>query len=339
MSETGSFTPSSTLEYLQRIPAPEGPPPRPRYWLHALLLVATLFTTLVMGARMQFNFDHNLPALSFADESIPFFPAGWLFSHPARLSAGWPFAATLLLFFLAHEMGHYITCRHYGIHATLPFFIPFPTPIGTIGAVILIRSKIYSRAALFDIAVAGPIAGFVLAFAVLLLSLGWAKPAAAPGPFDLQIGLPLVFYLSHGLLRVLLPMHGVSGLPLGGLLLHPASVAAWVGMYATALNLLPSGQLDGGHIVYALAPRAHRRMSWMTVITLVGLGARTYKSNHMNNSWWLWAVVITVMNVLTIRQRQAPDYPVIPRNRWVWTLLAAVILLLTFTTSPFQASF
>lgn len=340
MSEPGTSIPSSTLEYYHPLPAPGGPPPRPRYWLHALLLSATVFTTLVMGARMQFNFDHNRPALSFADESIPFFPANWLFSHPARLWAGWPFAVTLLLFFLAHEMGHYVTCRRYGIHATLPFFIPFPTPIGTMGAIILIRSKIHSRAALFDIAVAGPIAGFVLAFAALLLSLGWAKPAAGgPNPFDLQIGLPFIFNVSQSLLRALLPMHGVSGSPLGGLLLHPASIAAWVGMYATALNLLPSGQLDGGHIVYALAPRAHRTISWMTVIALVGLGAQTYKSIHMNNSWWFWALVITVMNVLTIRQRQAPDYPVIPGNRWIWALSAAIILLLTFTASPFRAYF
>lgn len=340
MSEPASSFPASTLDYYQPLPQPERLAPRPKYWLHGLLLLATVFTTLVMGARMQYNFDHGRPALSFADESIPFFPAGWLFSHPARLWAGWPFAVTLLLFFLAHEMGHYVTCRRYGIYATLPFFIPFPTPVGTMGAVILIRSKIHSRAALFDIAVAGPIAGFVIAFAALLLSLGWARPAqVAPNPFDLQIGLPLIFHRSHRLLHALLPERGYSGLPLGALLLHPASIAAWVGMYATALNLLPSAQLDGGHIVYALAPRAHRTISWMTVVALLGLGARTYKLVHMNNSWWFWAVIITVMNLLTLRQRQAPDYPVIPGSRWLWALIATVILLLTFTTSPFRTSF
>ena len=337
MSEPTPSIPASTLEYYHPLPKPEGAPPRPRYWLHAVLLIATIFTTLVMGARMQYNFDHNRPALSLADESLPFFPANWLFSHPARISAGWPFAATLLLFFLAHEMGHYVACRHYGIHATLPFFIPFPTPVGTMGAIILIRSKIHSRAALFDIAVAGPIAGFIVAILALLLSLGWAKPAhLAPYHNDLQIGLPLIFGLANRLLHGVSLLDRVNGVPFDELLLHPASIAAWVGMYATALNLLPSGQLDGGHIVYALAPRVHRMISWITVIALLGLGARAYKSAHMNNSWWLWAAIITVMNVLTYRIEQAPDHPVLPANRWILAVLAAAMLLVTFTVSPFQ---
>ena len=116
------------------------------------------------------------PALSVNDDSLPFFPANWAFSHPARLLGGLPFMATLMLFFLAHEMGHYLYCRRYGVYATLPFFIPVPTPIGTMGAVILIRSRIRSRTALFDIGIAGPIAGFVVAFAILIVSLAWSRP-------------------------------------------------------------------------------------------------------------------------------------------------------------------
>lgn len=336
MSDFTPSIPTSTLEYPQQLPKLQGPPPRPRYWLHALLLIATTFTTLVMGARMQYNFDHNRPALSFADESLPFFPASWLFSHPARIWAGWPFAATLLLFFLAHEMGHYLACRRYGVRATLPFFIPFPTPVGTMGAIILIRSKIHSRAALFDIAVAGPVAGFIVAILALLISLAWAKPAhSGPSPYDLRIGLPLIFGLAIKLLDALSLLNR-TGVPLERLLLHPASVAAWVGMYATALNLLPSGQLDGGHIVYALVPRAHRVISWTTVIALVGLGAWAYRSAHTNNSWWFWAAIIAVMNVLTHRLEQAPDYPVLPVNRWILAVVAGAMLLLAFTVSPFQ---
>jgi membrane-associated protease RseP (regulator of RpoE activity) len=102
------------------------------------------------------------------------------------------------------------------------------------------------------------------------------------------------------------------------------------------LNLLPSGQLDGGHIVYALAPRAHRLISWTTVVVLVGLGAWAYHSDHQNYSWWVWAGLITVMNVLTIRQRQAPDHPAIPGSRWPLALLAGLMLVLTFTIFPFQ---
>lgn len=337
MSDSTPPVPSFSQGYSQQqLPVPERRPPRPRYWLHALLLFATIFTTLVMGARMQYNFDHNRPALSFADESLPFFPARWIVSHPERIWAGWPFAMTLLLFFLAHEMGHYVACRRYGIYATLPFFIPFPTPVGTMGAIILIRSKIYSRAALFDIAVAGPIAGFIVAILALLLSLGWAKPAhSGLSQYDLRIGLPLIFGLAIKLLHAF-SLHPFASVPLNGLLLHPASIAAWVGMYATALNLLPSGQLDGGHIVYALFPRGHRVISWITVIALLVLGAMAYRSAQMNNSWWFWAAIITVMNVLTYRLEQAPNYPALPANRWALAVLAAAMLVVTFTVSPFQ---
>lgn len=332
MSEANSPVPTSTLEYYNALPRPEGTPPRPRYWLHVLLLLATLFTTLVMGARMQYNFDHNHPALSLADESIPYFPASWCLTHPNWILAGWPFAATLMMFFLSHEMGHYLMCRRYGIRATLPFFIPVPTPIGTMGAVILIRSKIHSRAALFDVGIAGPIAGFVVALVVLVLSLGLAKPApTALGPGDMQIGLPLVFEFIHKALGVVSSNHEVASMPLGRMLLHPASVAAWVGMYATALNLLPSSQLDGGHIIYALVPQLHRLISWGTVLGLLLLGR-----HHV--SWRMWAGVIIAMNVLTYRQEQAPDYPALPANRWALAVVAAVMLVLTFIVSPFQMS-
>lgn len=328
MSEPNPSIPASTVEYYPPLPLPEGKPPKQRYWLHGLLLMATLFTTMVMGARMQYNFDSNRPALSLSDESIPYFPAGWIVSHPARFWAGWPFAVAVMLFFLAHEMGHYLCCRYYGIRATLPFFIPVPTPIGTMGAVILIRSKIRTRAALFDVGIAGPIAGFIVATAALLLSFTWSKPALAPpSPEDLQVGLPWIFHGAHWLLARIFPLHATA--PLGMTLLHPVAIAAWVGMYATALNLLPSGQLDGGHIVYALSPRAHRLVSWLIVIGLLLLGRKS-----MN--WRLWAALILVMNVLTYRQRQAPEYPQLPTSRWILAVIGLAILILTFTVSPFQ---
>jgi membrane-associated protease RseP (regulator of RpoE activity) len=111
--------------------------------------------------------------------------------------------------------------------------------------------------------------------------------------------------------------------------LHPTAIAAWVGMFATALNLLPSGQLDGGHLVYALVPRAHRVISWLTVLVLVVLG-RIY------TNWWVWAGLLFVMNVLTRRQKQAPSYPQLPPSRWPLALLALAMLALTFTISPFE---
>src|SRR5215469_14230001 len=164
---------SSTAEYYSPVEVFVVRPPKPRYWLHGLLLLVTIFTTLIVGARMEFNFLHNLPALSAGDEFPPFFPVEWVFRSPSRLLLGIPFSATLLLILLAHEMGH---CRYYRVHATLPFFIPAPTLIGTLGAVIRIKSPIRSRAALFDIGIAGPIAGFIVAVSVLMVAMLHSKP-------------------------------------------------------------------------------------------------------------------------------------------------------------------
>jgi|SRR5271157_1768940 len=333
MSQPDPPFPSSTIEYYQALPRPVGPPPRQRYWLHALLLLATCFTTLVVGARMEFNFLQNLPSFSYGGEFIPFFPVGWVLAQPSRLLLGIPFSATLLGILLAHEMGHYLFCRYYGVRATLPFFIPAPTVIGTLGAVIRIKAPIRSRAALFDIGIAGPIAGFAVAVATLAVAMSLSKPLAPGiGPPSLQLGFPEIFYVVHSLLRSVAPNHAIAALPLHQVYLHPTVVAAWVGMFATALNLLPSSQLDGGHIVYALAPRAHRVISWITVVGLVYLG-RLYLG------WRVWAGLLIVMNVMTYRQRQAPEYPSLPANRWALALVAVIMLALTFTISPFQMNY
>ena len=332
MSELNSPIPSSTLEYYRPAPRPEGRPPRERYWLHALLLVATVFTTLVVGARMEFNFLNNLPPFAAGDEWLPFFPLGWIVAQPSRLLLGIPFSGTLLSILLAHEMGHYLFCRYYGVRATLPFFIPAPTLIGTLGAVIRIKAPIRSRAALFDIGIAGPIAGFVVAVITLAVAMMLSKPlAAGMGPSDLQLGIPLIFRVVHHVLSTIAPNHPIAALPLTQIYMHPTAVAAWVGMFATALNLLPSSQLDGGHIVYALAPRLHRVVSWITVVALLFL-ARAYVG------WRVWAGLLIVMNVVTFRQRQAPGYPDLPANRWVLALLALIMLVLTFTISPFHTN-
>ena len=307
-------------------------PPKPRYWLHGLLLLLTIFSTLIVGARMEFNFLHSLPAFAAGDEFLPFFPVEWIVQQPARLLLGIPFSATLLLILLAHEMGHYLYCRYYGVQATLPFFIPAPTFFGTLGAVIRIKSPIRSRAALFDIGIAGPIAGFLVAISVLLVSLSVSKPLVpGMGPSDIYLGYPLIFDLMHRLLATLAPGLPVSALPLSRVYLHPTAVAAWVGMFATALNLLPSGQLDGGHIVYALWPRAHRSISWITVLVLLYLG-RQYMG------WRVWAGLVAAMNVISWRQHQAPDIPGIHGARRGFALLALVLLILTLTPIPFRGA-
>jgi hypothetical protein len=302
------------------------PQPKPRYWLHALLLLATCFTTLVMGARMQYNFQHGQPALSANDDSVPYFPANWAFSHPARLLGGLPFMATLMLFFLAHEMGHYIYCRRYGIYATLPFFIPMLTPIGTMGAVILIRSRIRSRTALFDIGIAGPIAGFVVALAVLAVSLGWSKPVhPGLGTAEYELGYPLIFQGLHRLLVSMNLLRGASALPLDRVLLHPTAIAAWVGMLATSLNLLPGGQLDGGHIIFSLAPQAHKLVSRLTILILLPMGY------YLWTGWFVWAILLQVSS---LRHPQVAEWPRVSGNRMWLAAFALLMLALTLTPAP-----
>jgi membrane-associated protease RseP (regulator of RpoE activity) len=280
-----------------------------------------------MGARMQYNFQNGQPALSLEDDSVPYFPAGWAFSHPARLLGGLPFMATLMLFFMAHEMGHYLYCRRYGVYATLPFFIPMPTLIGTMGAVILIRSRIRSRTALFDIGIAGPIAGFVVALSVLLASLGWSKPMqATAGQGEYQLGYPLIFHMVHRLLGSMSLVHGpASGLPLDRLLLHPMAIAAWVGMLATSLNLLPGGQLDGGHIVFSIAPQAHKFISRLTILILVPM------AYYLWTGWIVWAILLQVSS---LRHPQVAELPRVSGGRTWLAFLALLMLACTLTLAP-----
>lgn len=326
---TSTFT-SSTLEYYRPLPVMARRGPRQRYWLHALLLLLTCFSTLVVGARMEFAFLHNLPPFVAGDEYVPFFALGWIMAQPSRLLLGIPFSFSLLLILMAHEMGHYFYCGYHRVYATLPFFIPAPTLLGTLGAVIRIKSPIRSRAALFDIGIAGPIAGFVVAVVTLAIALVLSKPLVpGMGPSDVQLGFPWIVRAMHSMLGAVDPHYAIAGLSLRHVYLHPTGVAALVGMFATALNLLPSGQLDGGHIVYAVWPRAHRLVSWITVVALIGMG-------QLYAGWRVWAGLLLVMNIVTWRQRQAPSYPELPSNRWGFAVFGLAMLLLTFTVAPFQ---
>lgn len=328
MSEPSPPISTSTLEYYQALPEPTGEPPPERYWLHALLLLATCFTTLVTGARMQYNFAHDFPALSLSDGSAPLFPVSWVFSDLKHVLSGLPFAAAVMFFFLAHEMGHYLYCRRYRIYATLPFFIPMPTPIGTMGAVILIKSPIRSRKALFDIGIAGPIAGFVVALGLLVLSIGWSKPmpvlphASVP---DIEIGYPLIFQWIYGLLMAMNPGSAVAGLPLNRVLLHPVAIAAWVGMFATALNLLPGGQLDGGHILYSISPRAHRFVSRLAILVLLPM------AYYLWAGWIVWAILLQVSS---LRRPQVEELPRVSGARLWLALFALFMLVCTLNIAP-----
>src|SRR2546426_9060125 len=231
--------------------------PRPqkrRYWLHILLFLGTIFTTLVVGARMEFNFQNNLPAFSMNDDALPFFPVRWALAQPSRLLLGIPFASTLMLILLAHEMGHYLCCRYYGVYATLPFFIPFPTLIGTLGAFIRIRSPIRSRSALFDIGIAGPIAGFVVALTVLIFAMPYSKVGTPPVISDIQLGYPLIFKLVWAILP-LADIHGGSS-PVSDIYFSSIAHSGLVGKFPPPLQFFSWGAVGGGSPWFSLGRRA-----------------------------------------------------------------------------------
>jgi hypothetical protein len=322
---------SSTYEYAAQMPAIEvvvTHPPSERYWLHALLFLATIFTTLVVGAGMQFSFKNNLAPYSVdANAALAFFPIEWIARQPSRLALGIPFSGALLLILLCHEMGHYLYCRRYHVWASLPYFIPFLSLAGTMGAFIRIRSAIRSRAALFDIGIAGPIAGFIPAVGALFVGLTLSKTALPPSPIlqDIAFGHPLIFSVAHRILAWLThaPVHS---LPLERISLHPIAFAAWVGMVVTSLNLLPGGQLDGGHILYAVFPRGHRLVTVLTVMALIPMGFQSV-------GWWVWSLVLLATGW---RHPEVPQWPGLDRKRWALALLAVVLLLVTITPVPIQ---
>ena len=288
-----------------------------RLWLHILLLLATLFTTTLVGAGMQYNFEHNLPFFD-ADHWLRAYTTG--LASPAAFAAGFPFSITLLTILMAHEMGHYMACMYYGVNATLPFFLPSPMPVtGTFGAFIRIRSAITSKRILFDIGVAGPIAGFI--FLVPALGVGLAFSKILPGiqnQGSLHLGAPALQLLAQ---RFIFP-----GVAPADIYLHPVARAAWVGMFATALNLLPIGQLDGGHILYALLGRFHR---WTT---LVFLGILAVLGKFWNG-WWLWAVML-----FFFARRHPPLYDETKpgASRIQLGILALALFILCFTVIPIR---
>ena len=273
---------------------------------------------MVVGARMEFYFLHHQPVLWLSDDSLSIFPIGWIAQHPANLLLGLPFSLTLMFILFAHEMGHYLYARRYRVYATPPLFVPcaYLSLFGTLGAFIRIKSPIPSRAALFDIGIAGPIAGFIPASAALLYGLSLSRPVIGLADPALHLGFPLAFSLGARLLNVAWPLSALS--------LHPIAVAAWVGMFATALNLMPVGQLDGGHIVFSISPRFHRWVSLMAVLALVPLG------KYLWTGWFFWAVLVAS----TLRHPNVPRYPAVVGKRRLLALCAALMLVLSFTPAP-----
>ena len=233
------------------------------------------------------------------------------------------YSASVLGVLGAHEMGHYLACRYYDVDATLPFFLPFPSLSGTMGAVIKIREAFPTRAALFDIAIGGPIGGFVVLVPLLFAGMHFSNVIPVPAHMDgYSLGEPLLFRLATWLQFGHIP-DGYS------VNIHPVVFAAWFGMLATAWNLLPFGQLDGGHLIYATLGDRSRYFSYVTVAGAIVMCFISY-------SW----VLMTVMMVAMLyfigprHPRVLAEYEPLGRGRYLLFALAIVIFILCFTPTP-----
>ena len=327
----GAFPDRALEDRLFEIP----PPPEPaweeyrvphRYWLHGLLLLLTLLSATVVGAGLADSFAANRP---FSLDG-PVLGYVHMWHDPSYLLRGLPFSVTLLVILMAHEMGHYLTARYYRVDVSLPYFLPAPTLIGTLGAFIRIRSAIASKRALFDIGIGGPLAGFVMLIGPLAAGLSLSKVVPGIGAQgDVILGNPLVMRLFE---LVLFP-----GVPAGDISLHPMARAAWAGLLATALNLLPIGQLDGGHILYAFAGERTRTLSRIFVGVLASLGVYQLFATHYANgyTWLVWASILFFFGM---RHPAIYDPHPVGRARTWLGIAALVIFILSFTVSPVRTN-
>jgi membrane-associated protease RseP (regulator of RpoE activity) len=276
-------------------------PSRPR--INIILFVLTVLSTLVAGSGAFFAFNP--------------------LTEPARVLDGVPFAFTLLAILGTHEFGHYFVARAYGASVSLPYFIPAPPPFlfGTLGAIIRMRSPARDRNSLFDIAAAGPLAGLLVALPALWVGLGWSKVAALPEGGSVIFGDSLLMRLMTWLVFGSLP-------PGHDVFVHPVALASWVGLFVTALNLIPVGQLDGGRIAYALFGSWHRQVSIATFLGLLALGAVTGSSN-----WFVWAFLLFFVMGF---QHQPPldDVSPLSPGRYAVGLLCLLLLILLLPPVP-----
>lgn len=294
--------------------APARPKYRDRVWLHALLFVLTVATTTDAGMVHYAGF-----LMDFVNRSID------LTRTELAIRGLW-YSGTILAILGTHELGHYLACRYYRVDASLPYFLPVPLPLtGTIGAFIRIREPIPTKRVLFDIGVAGPIAGFLVAVPALFIGLSLSRVVRIPPDFDgMWLGEPLLFRAANWLIWGSTP-DGYS------VNMHPMAFAAWFGLLATALNLIPIGQLDGGHISYAVLGR---RSSAVTVASIVTAVILTYFST----SWLVWTVLMVVMLMAygPHHPRTIDEHiPLDPARKWL-AFAALVILIVCFTPVPMQ---
>lgn len=306
--------------YEQFIPKPL-PPPHGRWWVQALLLVLTLISTTFAGGCHYYSF---LQELSSADLP-PATPAlGSLFANPSFYLHGLWYSLTILGILGCHEMGHYLACLRYNVLATRPFFLPAPVLTGTLGAFIRIKSRIPTKIALFDIGIAGPIAGFVVAVPLLFAGLAMSRVDRLPADAStlVELGEPLLFRFA----AFVIWGHVPAGYSIN---MHPMAFGAWFGLLATALNLFPISQLDGGHIAYAVFGRRSTFVSLAMIVVAIGL-------TFVSSSWIVWTV-LTVVMMFALGPHHPPtldDEIPLDRGRLMLAAVALVMLIVCFTPAP-----
>jgi membrane-associated protease RseP (regulator of RpoE activity) len=306
-------------------------------WINLLLFILTFFSVLITGAM----YGVEQPFTSDVIETII-----------NVFTKGWPFAASMLAILAAHEFGHYFMGRYHGVHVTLPYFIPFPlSPFGTMGAFINMKEIPRNRRQLLDISLAGPFAGLIIAIPVLFIGLKLSTisilQASPPAGQVLQMeGSSLLYLLMKYLaLGNLLPapvsyegmnpflywvIYFFSGkpFPAGGtdVMLDPVAWAGWAGMLVTALNLIPAGQLDGGHIIYVLIGKEKaQKMRPFILVGLIALG-------FIWSGWWLWAAIIFFLG--RFYAEPLDQITELDGKRKALALLALIVFFLVFTPVP-----
>lgn len=308
-----------------------------REWrLHGALLALTVVTTTLAGVMLSAtDFIPREPPLSGLLDYLFYLPLSYFYfvvdlvryalANPPVLAEGFAFSASLLAILFSHEMGHYLACRYYGVNATLPYFIPAP-PIflaGTFGAFIKIRSPIPSRRALFDIGLAGPLAGFVVALPLSVVGILTVGPPLPPQGHAIFFNDPLLF-------RLLARLFGVTLDPNSAI--NPYGMASWIGLLVTSLNLMPVGQLDGGHGTFSIfGARAHGLIGRIAFVTMAVLAVLGYLW-HGSPSGFLYVVLLGVM----LRVPHPAPFTMEPlgRNRQLVAVVTLLVFILCFWPFP-----
>ncbi|HEY0307250.1 MAG TPA: site-2 protease family protein [Acidobacteriaceae bacterium] len=253
-----------------------------RLAFQAGLALLTFFSATVIGMRYMYNFHQGLPPL-VSDADI--FPYKWILQNMSHFADGLPFSCTLIGILLCHEFGHFYFCQRNNVKATLPYLLPAPTLSGSAGAVIRLRSRIHSRKALLQIGMSGPICGILFALPCIVIGLWLSTPMGVTTPSELdhfRVNSPLLIML----LRQVTLLFKPDIPPLLHMVPHPILVASWIGVFITSLNLLPAGQLDGGHVIYSLSPKLHKITTTLTILLAIVAGTGFWIG------WLLWAVLL-----------------------------------------------